>query len=107
MVADSEWDKAVGRMPPTSGTLLARFKANVRDNYIAVDRAWMAFVFAHRGSPTYAKAVQWWQDLEDFVFTKIKDVYIKKSLDNDLCVGPTAFGNPKIGENVCGTDFTW
>jgi len=107
MVADDEWNKAIGRMPPTSGTLLARFKVNVRDNYLAVDRAWQAFEEAHKGSPMYAKAVNWWQQLEDNIFKNITEYYINKSRAKDAEAGSAAFDNVNVSDNVRGMDYAW
>merc|ERR1712232_83138 len=77
-------NKVIGRMRPTSGTLLTRFAANVRENYLAVDRAWTAFAQANQHDAMYTKAGAWWQQIQDSVRDVISSNYVKASRHSDI-----------------------
>jgi len=107
MVTDDEWNKVVGRISPSAGTLLTRFRVNTTDNYAAVNKAWMAFESANSSHPAYAKVIQWWKDIASDIWGAIKNNYVKLSRAADNAAGKAAFGNPKLGDLVKGMPYTW
>jgi len=105
MVTEDEWNKVVGRVSPSSGTLLTRFRVNTRDNYSSVDRAWTAFKRTHDSTATLKQVDKWWSSISQKVEKLIKDCYVAKSREKDS--GSASFGNPKVNSKVTGMNFTW
>jgi len=107
MVTDDEWNKVVGRISPSGGTLLTRFRVNTSDNFTAVGNAWQAFSVANRNNPAFEKVDEWWTEFASKAEDAIKKNYIKMSRSADKTAGSAAFGNPKVGDMVKGMTYTW
>merc|ERR1719210_1385416 len=63
LVQDDEWNKVLGRISPTTGTLFLRFRLNTAVNYDVVDKAFAHFELNHQGKRDFIAANEWWDQI--------------------------------------------
>jgi hypothetical protein len=111
VVKNDEWNKAVGRMHPSRGSLLSRFRVNVQDNYQIISRAFHTWQVQQqsddKSSATLAKAENWWNAIAEEVTQCIMDGYVGQSRACDQNRGKDALGNPAIKEIPMGLERSW
>lgn len=100
-----EWSKAVGRMPPSAGTLFTRFRVNTSVNYDVVTRACSSFEAGRKGDDSLERAQTWWRTVKPHVKKHVHDRYVAMSRAADDATGK--FGNAKISSKVQGMETTW
>jgi len=107
IIMESSWDKVVGRVSPTSATLLVRFRLNTCDNYKAVNHVYMTYKTISKNDTDSRKASEWWRNQDEGVSNAVAGGYVKSSRDNDASRDACSFGNPRISELVKDMSFTW
>eukprot|EP00931_Biecheleriopsis_adriatica_P096753 TRINITY_DN7043_c0_g1_i1.p1 TRINITY_DN7043_c0_g1~~TRINITY_DN7043_c0_g1_i1.p1 ORF type:complete len:968 (+),score=193.03 TRINITY_DN7043_c0_g1_i1:362-3265(+) len=103
LAMQDEWNKAVGRIPPSAANLLIRFRVNVSVNYTVVDRAYNTFVERNASSESFTKSLEWWKEIAPEIHQAVMNNYVKASRAQD----GKNFGNPKIKEVIKGQKETW
>lgn len=99
-----EWSKAIGRIPPAgTSTLFIRFRVNCKVNYDVIKNGFNKIKNKNELAGYFTKANDWWNTINDNVYTAIKDGYITKSKTNDDGV----FSSSCVSEMIKNQTFTW
>jgi len=106
LVLEDEWNKTIRRIPPSSSTLLVRFRMNTLVKYDVVSRVFAAFKSRHGDSLYFKQADAWWKSIKHDVSRKILECYVQESRKADDA-DEEQFGNPCVTSRVRGKPFAW
>jgi len=109
-VANDEWNKAVGRIPPAVANLFVRFRVNTKVNFNVIDRAFEALTasFSNRRinmDADWVAAARWVGDGERLARIKemVAQQYTTQSRAADDQHAVMTFGNPSMQSQIEGT----
>ena len=98
-----EWAKAIGRISPTAVNLFVRFRVNCKVNYDVIKNGFNKIKNKNELADYFKKANDWWNTINDNVYTAIKNGYITKSTTND----GGSFSTSRVSEMIKNQTFTW
>lgn len=107
VVLEDEWNKSVGRIPPSAASLMVRFRVNAQVNYDVVARAYDAFCTLHGRSSAFAEATGWCRALSSQLREWVAAGYVRRSREADEAAGAGAQGNARISARVPGQTHAW
>jgi len=105
-ILQEEWQKATGRIPPTTATLYSRFHVNTNVNYSVINRAYLAFVRSRSQEKHFNTADVWWQSFKGEATDLVKKGYVQASKAHDSASN-SSFGDPIVSETIKGMYVPW
>ncbi|CAE8617385.1 unnamed protein product, partial [Polarella glacialis] len=97
LVEEDEWNKAVGRIPPTAASLFVRFRVNAMVNYNLVRHAFEECCSAYGSEEAWLQAKTWWGLVAEEAGRDVYTYYVSPSRRHDDA-SSSGYGNPLLAE---------